>query len=84
MDVRPALIADAQPPELVQPGQCPLHHPAVDAQATAMFSQNVAQALAQSPRSATLPDGVQRRRLGLPELGLVYGVACRACLAPEE
>jgi len=43
MDVRPPLVADAQPPELVQPGQRPLHHPPVDAEATAMSSEALRQ-----------------------------------------
>jgi hypothetical protein len=41
VDVSPSLIADAQPPKLVKPGQCPLHHPAVYAQAAAVLSQTL-------------------------------------------
>ena len=43
MDVRPALIADAQPTELVQPGQRPLHHPPMDPQSTAVGGRTLRQ-----------------------------------------
>ncbi len=43
MDLGPALIADAQPAELVQPGQRPLHYPPIDAQPTAVGGQTLCQ-----------------------------------------
>ena len=43
MDVGPPLIAHAQPKELVQPGQRPLHHPPMDPQPTAVGGQTLRQ-----------------------------------------
>jgi len=37
VDVRPAFVPDSQTAELVQPTDRPLHHPAIDAQAAAVF-----------------------------------------------
>ena len=37
MDVGPLFVANTQPPELVQPGERPLHYPAPSAQTTTMF-----------------------------------------------
>ncbi len=39
MDVRPSLIANAQPAELVQPCKRPLNYPPMDAQPTAMLCE---------------------------------------------
>ena len=37
MKVRPFFVAHAQPPELIQPGEGPFHHPAPSPQSTAVF-----------------------------------------------
>lgn len=37
MDISPLLVAHAQPPELIQPSERPLHDPAPSAQSAAMF-----------------------------------------------
>ena len=82
VDVCPPLIADAQPPELVQPGQGPLHHPAVDAQATAMSSQTLREHWHN-------PQGAQHfsmgsRAVGSVSLNSVWSTAWPATLATHR
>ena len=85
MNVGPALIADAQPLERVQPGEAALDHPALRAQAGA-----VGDAAAGDPRSdptlaelapvavvvvAAIGEQLPRRRRGRPRLPRIGGTA---------
>ena len=70
MNVGPALIADAQPTELVQPGQGPLHHPPVDAQPTAVGGQTLRQDWLDPQGAQPAPMGF--RAIGSVSLNLVW------------
>jgi len=81
MDVRPALIADAQPTELVQPGQGPLHHPPMDAEATAVGGQTLRQDWLNPQRAQDSPMGF--RAIGSVSLNLDWSPAWASSLAPN-
>lgn len=82
MDVRSALIANAQPTELVQPGQRPLHHPLMDPQPTAVGSQTLRQDWL-NPHGAQLPP-MGFRSIGSVSLDLVWFMAGPAILQPKD
>ncbi len=82
MDVGPPFKADAQPPELVQPGQRPLHHPAMDAKATAMFSQTLREHWLNPQGAQHLPMGL--RVIGSVCLNSLWSTAWPAALAPHR
>jgi hypothetical protein len=82
MDVRPPLVADAEAPELVQPGQCSLHHPPMDAQATAMSSEALRQDWFNPQGAQHLPMGF--RAIGSVSLNSVWPTAWPASLATHR
>ncbi len=79
MDVGPALIANAQPTELVQPGQRPLHHPPMDPQATTVGCQTLRQDWL-NPQGAQ-DSSMGFRAIGSVSLNLVWFTAGLALLA---
>jgi hypothetical protein len=73
VDVRPVLIADAQPSELVQPCQSALHNPAVDAQTAAVPPQTLSEHWHNPQGAQRFPMG--SRAIGPVPLDLAWSVA---------
>ncbi len=56
MNVRPLLVANAQPPELIQPSECPLHHPPPSTEPAAVFGVALRKKRDDASVTKTLPD----------------------------
>jgi hypothetical protein len=56
MNVRPLLVANAQPPELIQPSEGPFYHPSASAQAAAMLGVALCKKRDDASVTQTLPD----------------------------
>jgi hypothetical protein len=56
VNVRPLLVANTQPPELIQPSEGPLHDPAPSAQSAAMFGVALGEPRYNAAGTQTLPD----------------------------
>ena len=69
MNVGPPLIANAQPPELVQPCQGSLYHPPMDAEATPVLGKALGQDWLDPQRSQRPP--VRFRVISSVSLNLV-------------
>ena len=73
MNIGTPLITNPQPAELVQPGQGSLHHPPIDAQATAMLSEPPSQEGSDSQQ--VQPSPMSFRVIGSVSLDLVWSAA---------
>jgi hypothetical protein len=82
MDVRPPLIKDAQPTDLVQPSQCPLHHPPMDPQPTPVGGQKLRQDWL-NPKGAQ-PPPMRFRAIGSVSSNLVWFTAGPAQIATHQ
>ena len=56
MNIRPPFVANAQPPELIQPSEGPFHDPSPSAQPTAMFGVALRKKRDDAPLTQTLAD----------------------------
>jgi hypothetical protein len=56
MNVRPLLIANAQPAELIQPSERPFHHPSPSTESTAVFGVALRKKRDDASVTKTLPD----------------------------
>jgi hypothetical protein len=56
MNVRSLLIANAQPPELIQPSERPFHHPSPSTESTAVFCVALRKKRDDASLTKTLPD----------------------------
>lgn len=56
MYVRPPLVPNAQPPELIQPGEGPLHYPPPSAQSAAVFGVALREPRHDATGTQTPPD----------------------------
>jgi len=56
VNVRPFFVAHAQSPELIQPGERPLHDPAPSAQSAAVFGVALCKKGDDASVTQTLPD----------------------------
>ena len=56
MNVGPFLVANAQPPELIQPSERPFHHPSPSTESTAVFGVALRKKRGDASVTQTLPD----------------------------
>ena len=56
MNVRPLIVANAQPPELIQPCERPFHHPSPSTQPAAVFGVALCKKRDDASVTQTLPD----------------------------
>jgi hypothetical protein len=94
MNVRPLLVANAQPSELIQPSECPFHYPPPSTQPGAVVGVALCKKRDDAPVTKTLPDrfgivttvrrtGSQDDGAAVPALRCKNGIAsrrsCRWC-----
>jgi hypothetical protein len=56
MNVRPLLVANAQPPELIQPSECPFHNPSPSTESTAVLGVALRKKRDDASVTKTLPN----------------------------